>query len=267
MSMAELPEISILSQQMKTELNGKQITGFEIVQPKSLNISTEAFTKALDGACIRDVSYRGKWIFVDTTLGWLLLCLGMGGEILLLNRAKLPEKYRIVIDFADDSCLSVNFWWFGYAHYIDNLENHKMTAKLGPNAIDLTPEILASLFKGRRGQLKSMLLDQDRIAGIGNFYIHDILFQARLHPLRNIQTLSDEEISALTNAIRERLQLSISKGGFYYELDLYGHHGGFGMDDLIIAYKENKPCPVCSTPIQKIKTGGTHSFICPRCQI
>lgn len=264
--MAELPEIYTLSRQMKTELLGKEIKGFEIVQPKSLNISVEAFKNALTGARITDVSYRGKWIFINTNLGWLLLCLGMGGEILLVKRDFIPEKHRIVVDFNDQSCLSVNFWWFGYAHYADRLENHKMTAKLGPNAIDLTPASLTGLFKGRRGQLKTMLLDQNKIAGIGNFYIHDILFQSRLHPLRNIQTLSHDEISALANAIHERLQLSTSKGGFYYEFDLYGHHGGFGMDDLIIAYKENKPCPVCSTPIQKIKTGGTHSFVCPHCQ-
>jgi formamidopyrimidine-DNA glycosylase len=118
----------------------------------------------------------------------------------------------------------------------------------------------------RRGTLKTFLLDQDRIAGIGNFYIHDILFQARLHPLRLIQTLSSDEINALTVAIHERLQLSINKGGFFYEMDLYGQKGGFVMTDLVIGYKENQPCPVCSTTIQKIKTGSTHSFICPNCQ-
>jgi formamidopyrimidine-DNA glycosylase len=264
--MAELPEIYLIAQQMKTELVGKTITGVEVKQPKCLNIPPDLFADALSGTNITDVNYRGKWIFVQTSQGWFFLCLGMGGEILLVNRSSLPEKHRVIIDFADRSCLAINFWWFGYVHYADSLTNHKMTAGLGPNAIDLDFAGLQSLLKGRRGILKTFLLDQDRIAGIGNFYIHDILFQARLHPLRSIQTLSDDDIASLATAVRDRLQLSISKGGFYYELDLYGQKGGFGMTDLVIGYKENQPCLVCGMTIQKIKTGSTHSFICPQCQ-
>jgi len=264
--MAELPEILLITQQMKTELVGKTVSGIEILQPKCLNIPPEAFTAALNGARIGDVYFRGKWIFVNTSQGWLLLCLGMGGEILLVNRSTLPQKHRVIIDFVDKTCLAINFWWFGYVHYADQLKNHKMTANLGPNAIDLSQDDLKVIFSKRRGTLKTFLLDQDRIAGIGNFYIHDILFQARLHPLRLIQTLSEYEIGALAVAIRDRLQLSINKGGFYYELNLYGQKGGFGMADLVIGYKENQPCPVCNTTIQKIKTGSTQSFICPQCQ-
>jgi formamidopyrimidine-DNA glycosylase len=264
--MAELPEIYKISQQMKAELVGKTIAGIEVGQPKCLNIPPESFTVALKGASIADVTYRGKWIFVDTNQGWLLFCLGMGGEILLVNRTTLPEKHRVIIDFSDHSCLAINFWWFGYVHYADQLKNHKMTANLGSNAIDLSPDGLSALLNKRRGTLKTFMLDQDRIAGIGNFYIHDILFQARLHPLRLIQTLSNDEINALAVAIRDRLQLSINKGGFFYEMDLYGQKGGFIMTDLVIGYKENQPCPVCNTTIQKIKTGSTHSFICPNCQ-
>ena len=265
--MAELPEIYLISKQMKTELVGKMIAGIEVIQLKCLNITPEEFIAALNMAQITDVIYRGKWIFINTTNGWLILCLGMGGEFLLVNRETLPEKRRVIFDFTDHSCLTVNFWWFGYVHYADQLKNHKMTAGLGPNAIDLDLITLRDLFKGRRGTLKTFLLDQNRIAGIGNFYIHDILFQSRLHPLRSIQTLSDEEITALAKAIHDRLKLSISKGGFYYEVNLYGQKGGFGMSDLIVGYKENQPCPTCSTPIQKIRTGGTHSFICPKCQV
>jgi formamidopyrimidine-DNA glycosylase len=264
--MAELPEIYLIAQQMQAALPGKTFAGFEIIQPKCLNVAPEEFSAALSGASITEVNYRGKWVCTSTTRGWLLLCLGMGGEILLVNRATLPEKRRLIFDFSDGSCLAINFWWFGYAHYTDQLASHKMTAKLGPNAIDLSPNELLAMLQGRRGQLKTFLLDQNRIAGIGNFYIHDILFQARLHPLRSIQTLSENEITALAQAIRSRLQLSIQKGGFAYEQDLYGQKGNFSMDDLLIGYKENQPCPVCGTAIRKIKTGSTSSFICPACQ-
>jgi formamidopyrimidine-DNA glycosylase len=269
--MAELPEIYLIAQQMNTELVGKTITDVEVLQPKCLNLAPDEFSAALKGATVQNVTYKGKWVLTATDRGWLLLCLGMGGEILWVTRQTLPEKRRVIFDFAgpgiaSGACLAVNFWWFGYTHYAADLASHEMTAKLGPNAIDLDPAGLRVLLAGRRGAIKAFLLDQGRIAGIGNFYIHDILFQARLHPLRPIQSLSGAETDHLAAAIHDRLQLSIEKGGFAYEQDLYGRKGSFGLDDLQIGYKENKPCPACGAAIQKIKTGGTSGFVCPNCQ-
>jgi formamidopyrimidine-DNA glycosylase len=266
--MPELPEITLLARQMKAELVGKTITRIEVLQPKCLNVTPEEFTAALSGARLLDATSRGKWVQVETSQGWLLLCLGMGGEILLVTRAALPEKRRLIFDFSDGACLAVNFWWFGYAHFAGTaaLHSHTMTATLGPNALDLGPAELQAVLQGRRGQLKTFLLDQSRIAGIGNFYVHDILFQARLHPLRPIQSLSGAEIATLSEAIHSRLELSLAKRGAAYELNLYGQKGTFDMADLLVAYKEGQPCPNCSTPVVKIRTGGTSSFICPVCQ-
>ena len=269
--MAELPEIVVLARQMARELTGKEARDIEVLQPKCLNVPVETFIEGLRGARILGVSPRGKWLFVETTRGWLLLSTGMGGEILYLSdRGHLPEKRRLVFDFTDSSCLSVNFWWFGYAHYVrpGELDDHAMTAKLGPNALD--PEVNANWlrrnFRGRRMRVKSFLLNQANLAGIGNAYVHDILFRARLHPLRPVNTLSDGEIEALAVAIRQGLQPSIEKGGAFWEVDLYGRKGHFGKDDLLVGYREGQSCPVCDTPIEKIKTGSTSSFICPKCQ-
>jgi formamidopyrimidine-DNA glycosylase len=266
--MPELPEIASRARQMQAELVGKTITVVEVLQPKCLNVAKKKFIAALTGARLLEVTHRGKWLFIRTTQGWLLLNLGMGGEILLVTRPTLPEKYRLVFDFDDGASLAINFWWFGYAHYVapDKLGKHTMTAKLGPNALDVTADDLRALFRGRRGRLKSLLLDQDHIAGIGNAYIHDILFLARLHPLRPVNTLTEAEIEALVEGIRQGLLPSLDKGGAFYELDLHGRKGGFTGDDILIGYKEGKPCPACGAPIEKIKTGSTSSFICPRCQ-
>jgi formamidopyrimidine-DNA glycosylase len=266
--MPELPEIATRARQMNAELPGKSISNIEVIQSKCLNIPPTEFIERLRGAKIVAITYHGKWLFVSTSQGWLLLNLGMGGEILLVSRTALPEKYRLIFDFEDASCLAVNFWWFGYAHYvpIDQLMMHAMTAKLGPNALDLDGAALRRLFKGQRTRLKAFMLDQSKIAGIGNAYIHDILFLARLHPLRTIDSLKDEEIENLAKGIQDGLQPSLEKGGAFYEVDLHGVKGRFNMDDILIGYKENQPCPVCAIPIQKIKTGGTSSFICPNCQ-
>lgn len=264
--MPELPEITIFARDMQNELVGRAISAIEVLQPKCLNVPVVEFQAALTGAEIRDVTARGKWLQVETTQGWLLLGLGMGGEILLTDRDNLPEKYRLLFDLADGDCLAINFWWFGYAHYAADLAEHKMTAQLGPNALDLTLDEFQALLRGRRGAVKTFLLNQKRIAGIGNVYVQDPLFKAGIHPLRTINTLSDDELAQLWQALRETLQESIDQGGSAWELDLYNEKGKWDTSFFLVAYQEGEPCPVCGTTVEKIKTGSTSSYICPTCQ-
>lgn len=265
--MPELPEIYLFARDMKKELVGKTIASIEVVQPKSLNVPPDLFNQALTGATIRDVTYHGKWVQVETTGGWLLLNLGMGGDILLTPRDTLPDKYRLVFDFDDGTCLVVNFWWFGYVHWAAELADHKMTAKLGPNALDLSLDEFRALLQGRRGAIKPFLLNQARIAGLGNVTVQDPLFRARVHPLRPINTLSDDEVTALYDAIQGTLREVIEQGGSYWERNLYGQRGGWGASFFGVAYKEGEPCPACGTAVEKIKTGSTSGYICPQCQV
>ncbi|MHC1741291.1 MAG: Fpg/Nei family DNA glycosylase [Anaerolineaceae bacterium] len=266
--MPEIPEIACRAVEMNTALPGKTIKSIEILQPKSLNLPISDFQSALTGAQIKHISYHGKWLQIETSQGWLLLNMGMGGEILLVDRDHLPAKYRLVFDFTDATCLTINFWWFGYVHFaaMDELSKHEMTAKLGPNILDLTEEEFSERLRTLKGKLKANLIDQTRFAGIGNAYIHDILFLAQLHPNRLISSLSDEEIHRLFEGIQNGLLPSLKKGGAFYEMNLFGEKGNFQLDDIIIGYRAGQPCPTCRTPIMKIKTGSTSSFICPTCQ-
>jgi formamidopyrimidine-DNA glycosylase len=266
--MPEIPEIASRAKEMDKALPGKVIAGIETKQPKCLNLPPEELAARLTEAKIISVTHHGKWLMLLTTNGWILLNMGMGGEVLLRNRSHLPEKHRLIVDFTDGTCLTINFWWFGYFHYMetDRLQEHTMTAKLGPNVLDLSQSEFINLIKSQKGKLKAILLDQTKMAGIGNAYIHDILFLAKLHPLRPIASLSDDELQALYNGVHGGLEPALKKGGAFYEVSIYGEKGGFQMEDIIIGYREGQPCPVCKTPIQKIKTGGTSSFICPTCQ-
>lgn len=264
--MPELPEIYLFARDMQRELAGKTITHIEVLQPKCLNVPEEQFVQVLAGATLRDVTYHGKWVQVDTTAGWLLLNLGMGGEVLLVTRDTLPEKYRLVFDFDDGTCLAVNFWWFGYAHFAAELADHSPTAQLGPDALSLTLGQFRELLRGRRGGVKSFLLNQRRIAGLGNVYVQDPLFKAGLHPLRKINMLDDDDVAALWRAIRETLQESIDLGGSAWEQDLRGEKGRWDGSFFLVAYREGESCPVCGATVEKIKTGSTSSYICPSCQ-
>jgi formamidopyrimidine-DNA glycosylase len=266
--MPELPEIVCRAREMNARLEGRVIRGIDVLQPKCLNVPVEAFQKGLVGSRIRSVTNRGKWLFVETSRGHLLLNLGMGGEILLVPTNKLPETWRVRFDLDEGQSLAVNFWWFGYAHYArpGSLTAHEMSATLGPNALDVTLVQFKDLLSGRRGGIKAFLLDQTYLAGIGNAYIHDILFHARLHPLRTIPSMSKKDVERLHEAIQVELQRSIDKGAAFYEVDLDGKGGGFAAGDLLVGYREGKPCPTCGTAIEKIKTGSTATFICPSCQ-
>ena len=110
--MPELPEIYVMARDMRKELVGRTFGEVEVLQPKCLNVPVDDFQTALRGTEIRDVTPRGKWVRVELAKGWLLLCLGMGGEILLTDRDHLPEKYSLIFDFRDGASLAVNFWWW-----------------------------------------------------------------------------------------------------------------------------------------------------------
>ena len=264
--MPELPESIARAKEMHQELVGKTIAGIEVIQPKCLNISEEEFIDALTGAQIQKVTHRGKWMITQASTGWWLLCLGMGGEVLLVTRKTLPEKYRLILDFSDESCLAVNFWWFGYSHYVKNLDEHKMTSQLGPDAWKISLEEFQQLLNKRKGGIKSFLLNQKRIAGIGNVYIQDPLFIAGIHPLRRIDTLSESEIETLWKTLQDYLQDSIDLGGAMWEQNLYGDRGSWDASHFQVAYQEDKPCPKCGTTVEKIKTGSTSSYVCLACQ-
>ena len=269
--MPELPEIANLARQMTKQLKGKRITGLDLTQPKCLNMPVKKFRRIV-GKTVQETSAHGKWLFSELRPDDnLLLNLGMGGDLLYhKNDTTLPKKYQLRLTFSDKTRLTTTFSWFGYIHLASEKElpKHKMTSKLGISPIDdeFTVEKFASLLSGRRGAIKSFLLDQENAAGIGNVYAQDILFKARLHPLRAINTLTESDIKALHRSTREVLNQSIRLGGLKYERDLHGRFGKYGPEHFLVAYKPDKPCPACKTTIVKIKTGSTTSYICPKCQ-
>lgn len=269
--MPELPEILLRAREIHNTLRDKVVAQAHLMQPKCLNMAPDEFAARIAGERILSAHHHGKWIKIRMIAHHLMLSLGMGGEILYHQPDDLlPDKIQAVFDFTDGSRVSLHFWWFGYIHLVpnDRLSEHKMTDGLGIDALDpaFTPQALLALVKNKRTRIKALLLDQSQIAGVGNMYAHDILFRARLHPLRPANTLSEEEIEALWRGIRDTLQGAVALGGTSWEKNLFGQAGSFGMQHLLVGYKEGQPCPMCVTPIEKLKTGATMGFICPSCQ-
>ncbi len=269
--MPELPEIVLRAREANAALTGRSIASVEVYQPKVLNVPVEEFSARLEGQVFGGAEYRGKWICCHLNRDWLLINLGMGGEFLLhAPDAPLPDKVQAALSLADGHRLSLHFWWFGYLHLAgqDGIDAHPMVGRLGADPLSsaFTEEALRALLAGRRTRVKNILLDQTQIAGIGNMYAHDILFRAGVHPLRVASELREPEVTALWQSIRQTLAEAIELGGFRYEVGLDGQGGRLDMNWMQVGYKEGQPCPRCDTPIEKIKTGSTASFVCPACQ-
>jgi len=270
--MAELPEIYQLSKQMNQCLMGKQIEHLEIVQEKCCNVSEQEFVSKVKMSKVKGVRNKGKWIVISLSNGEnILISLGMGGDLLYFTSAnQSQEKYQFLLKFQDGTGFSIKFWWFGKV-YLANEQQLKEEKNIKDIALtpfddEFTYEYFRSLFNGKKAGIKSFLLNQKNVGGIGNMYIHDILFKSGLHPNKKVSELSEEELKKLYDNILERLQYSLSKGSFSLEKDFYGHNGGYTTDDFLIGYKKGEPCPNCGEIIQSIKTGSTTSFICHNCQ-
>ena len=267
--MPEYPEIVSRSKEMQQVLTGLRIEHITVLQEKCLNLPVEDLIEHIVGQTFRSFSSHGKWIIAELDKDMLAINLGMGGEIIHRKHGEeLPEKHRILIKLSDESSLTINFWWFGYFHLIigKDISTHQMISNLGPDAMQISLEEFRNLLSKSKQKIKTLLLDQKKIAGIGNFYIHDILFKAGIHPLIPANQLSEAQVKTLYNAMRSDLQNSTDKGGAFYEQDLWGKGGDFQKEEIVIAYKDGQPCPVCQNNIKKIQTGSTAGYVCEHCQ-
>jgi len=258
-NLPELPEIAVIARQMNKEIAGKRVADIEARQPKNLNMPVKEFVKTVKGKTVNNVSSKGKWIFIKLDPAYyMLINRGMNADLLHFTpNQKLPEKYHFKLTFTDKTGFTIQFQWFGYIHLVPerNLNKHKLTVRLGISPIDeeFTLEHFKKLLVNKKVGIKGFLIDQNNVAGIGNVYIQDILFKAKLHPNRKISTLSEKEINNLYNAIRDVLNRSIQLGGLAYEKDFYGQKGKLTINEFLVGYKTGKPCPTCETLIKKSK--------------
>ncbi|MDD4796354.1 MAG: hypothetical protein PHO66_01135 [Eubacteriales bacterium] len=266
--MPEIPEIWSLADQMRQTITGKTVATIDIGNEKALNLPPDAFAAAIAGLTIDDVTSHGKWIIWRCTGGArLLLNLNMGGEAVYYAALGAPrDGWRLQLHFTDGSRLSIGFWWLGFFHYVPPDGTHAAVDALGLDIFDpaFTAQWLYDGLHKRKKPVKAMLLDQRFVAGLGNYYAHDIFFLAGIHPLRPANAISAEQCTRLHRVMLSRLRAAAAVRGAAYERDLFDQSGGFADD--IIGYKQGQPCPVCGGIIEKIKTGATSGYVCPGCQ-
>lgn len=269
--MAEIPEIIKYSRQMNDVLSGKTISALGLFQDKNLNISADEFTRRTLGRTVKSVGHKGKWFVLHLDCDEnILISLGMGADILYFEENGPQNKHQVRVDFTDGTGFSVRYWWFGKFLLVsdEELPLEPGTKDIGIDPFDpaFSYEHFRALFTGKKMQVKAFLLDQKNIGGIGNMYMHDILFLAGLHPKTKISDMKESDFRRLYDAILQVLKAGLDGGTFDYEMDFFGNRGPLTNDHFIIAYKENGHCPNCGSSIELLKTGSTSSYICPKCQ-
>jgi formamidopyrimidine-DNA glycosylase len=258
---------------MRETLQSRRIQSVTVNQPKCLNLPVPQFSGSVAGLRFKEIQQRGKWILAEMDDGWTLAFnQGMGGEVRHHTAEEVPDpnRERVVFRLDNRSQIWVHHWWFGHVHLVKpgQLGTHPQIGKLGaePLAPEFTVEKLAEMLAGRRGRIKSYLLDQKFIAGIGNVYVQDILWHARLHPLRKANTLDAADVKRLHTGIQHVLEEGIRWGGGPGEQDFWGNKGQYA-EHLQVGYRTGKPCPACGTLVEELRVGSTTSYICLTCQV
>ena len=272
--MPELPEVETIRRQLHDELKGARITRCEVLLPRLItHPSPRTYERALAGSSIAGVGRRGKYLLIDLDDHLeLIIHLGMTGSLSLVSRGEeRPRHTHLVFCLADGrDLLYVDPRTFGETALVPT-GHHRFLRGLhtiGPEPVEegFTCEVLAGALQGTC-RVKSALLDQSRVAGIGNIYADEMLHRAGIHPCRRLHDITPPEIELLHTSIRSVLKEAISKGGSSISdyVDLEGERGTFQSMHQVYRH-EGEACPVCGDTIRRMRVSGRSSYYCPHCQ-
>lgn len=268
--MPELPEVETVKNDLSPYIVGQLITGVTlnwegiVKQP-----SPEEFKKRLIGRKITGLSRRAKFLlFKLDSEDTLIAHLRMTGSLLVDPPEELNNYIRAVIHLGGNRQVCFRDPR-KFARMMVVKDVTTVVGKLGPEPLEdsFTPRILAELLEKRKAPLKAVLLDQELIAGLGNMYADEALFEAGINPMRPANSLTSVENKRLFTAIREVLKLGIMNKGAS-EVTYYRPSGEMGkaFEAFKVAHQRDKVCPKCGKPIQWTKLRGRGTYFCAKCQ-
>jgi formamidopyrimidine-DNA glycosylase len=270
----ELPEVETIRRQLAPALEGRRILGARVLDPRWCEPAPpEAVEDAVRGRRIERAGRRGKYLILSLEDDvHLVMHLRMTGNLLLSDDGEDPAHLRVTFDLDDGRrLLFVDVRRFGTGDVLLGAEalSDYFDSRLGvePLSADFTAEALRALARGRKQPVKAFLLNQERIAGVGNIYADEALFRAKIHPLRLVGTLKRPQIEALREAVIEALELGIDSKGA--SIDDYRHvdgaRGSF-QDRFLVYSRAGEECVRCGSTIVKLRAAGRGTYICPNCQ-
>jgi formamidopyrimidine-DNA glycosylase len=268
----ELPEVETIRGHLAPHVEGRVLERLEVIDVRwSRPLAPAELAAAVEGRRVQRLGRRGKyleWELDDEV--FLLVHLRMTGT-LLLDPAAPPAHTRVRFGVGEHELLFVDPRRFGTGELALGREARDafFTARLGvePLGPEFTSAHLHALAKSSRAPLKAFLLDQRRLAGVGNIYADEALFRAGLHPLRPANRLTRAQASALRDGVIATLEAGIAAKGASIDdfRDPDGVQGSF-QDRFLVHRREDEPCPVCGRAIRRLVIRGRSSYVCERCQ-
>ncbi len=272
--MPELPEVETIKEDLRELVVGSKVEAAEILAPALVEEPVvEEFVRRLEGARIAGARRRAKHLVLDLGSGdALVLQLKIGGQLLLVPPVEEPTTdLMLVLRLDGDRSLFLrDETGFTRARLLDANGLEERFADLGPEPLGggFPSGYLQEKLGGRRARIKGLLLDQKVVAGVGNIYVDEALFDAGVHPTRKANTLTEGEWTRLQSAVKENLEAGIEHRGTTFSLyrDVLGRKGHH-QDHLKVFVRAGRPCPGgCGGKVVREKVGGRTTFLCPACQ-
>ena len=269
--MPELPEVETVVRDLRPLLIGRSFAKI-VVSRKALRRKwSRSWHAQLLGQRVEEIERRGKWIRIDLGDPWLLVHLGMTGQFTVVGKSPRETHTHFVFMLDDGNELRFrDVRRFGSVSYYPNraeLDAFFVQSALGPEPFDLDPAYWRHRLKSAKRNLKAILLDQTTVAGVGNIYADESLFEARLHPTILGQRITAEQAERLRHAIVAVLTRAIEQRGS----SIRDYIGGSGLkgkmqDEFCVYGRTGEPCLRCRSAIEKITLAGRSTHFCPRCQ-
>ncbi len=273
-TMPELPEVETIKEDLRELVIGAKIEGAEILDRSLVeHPKAEDFERRIEGAEIVGARRRAKHLIMELDSGdSLVFQLKIGGQLLLAPPARKPTTNLMFVLRLEDGERRIflrDETGYTRAQLYTPEELSERFADLGPEPFseEFTSEYLKGAIGSRRAQIKPLLLDQKVVSGLGNIYVDELLFDAKVHPRRKANSLSDGEWDGVYSAILGNLRAGIEHRGTTFSLyrDLLGRKGSH-QNYLKVFLREGEDCPRCGVKIVKEKVGGRATFLCPACQ-
>lgn len=288
--MPELPEVETIRRGLELGLVGQCVAAVEVVNAKSFPVGFENIATHVEGHGVRHCGRRAKVLILEMDNGYsLLFHLKMTGQLVLVKldgerfagghptgsmSASLPDKStRLWMRLESGDTLFFNDQRkFGWVKLIPTAEigNDPLVRRLGPEPLtdDFTLDgFTVAVQRHGRASIKSIILDQSNVSGVGNIYADEALHLARIHPSRLGGSLNSAEIKRLWRAIMETIALGIEYGGtsFTNYVNALGQKGDY-LEHARVFRRQGDPCLVCGTMIEKLRVAGRGTHVCPKCQ-
>ena len=273
--MIELPEAINIAGQLNDTVWGKRIAGVTVAHtPHKLAWyygEPPTYPDLLVGRTVGEASPFGSMVEIEVGNARILFGEGAGIRFRRRNEPH-PAKHQLLLGFDDHSAVSASIQMYGGlgAFLSGELDNYYYkVSREKPSS--LSPEFDRAYFGGMINQdavqklsLKAFLATEQRIPGLGNGILQDILFNAKMHPKRKVNTLSDEDREVLFDSVKNTISVMVARGGRDTELGLFGHPGGYKT--ILSKNTAGKPCPACGTTIKKEAYLGGSIYYCEQCQ-